>query len=160
MNDPRPAADDVRLSTADLANAGDLAKERAAEQGAPKSIVTPPPVSDRQVRETKRAELADSAARTTHADEDHPTPLFASNETEDFRHRWSDIQTGFVDEPRQAVERADALVAAAIKRLAEIFAEERANLERQWSRGGDVSTEDLRVALRRYRGFFDRLLSV
>ena len=61
---------------------------------------------------------------------------------------------------RQAVERADALVASAIKRLAEIFANERSSLEEQWARGGDASTEDLRVALRRYRAFFDRLLSV
>jgi hypothetical protein len=94
------------------------------------------------------------------ADNDHSTPLFAGNEADDFRHRWSDIQTGFVDEPREAVERADALVASAIKRLAEVVRHERATLEQQWSRGNDVSTEDLRVALRRYRGFFDRLLSV
>jgi len=65
-----------------------------------------------------------------------------------------------VDEPRKSVENADSLVAAAIKRLAEIFARERSSLEQQWAQGGDVSTEDLRLALQRYRSFFDRLLSV
>lgn len=88
------------------------------------------------------------------------TPLFPSNELDDLRTRWKDIQTGFVDEPRRAVEQADGLVASAMKRLAEVFAQERSGLEQQWDRGDNVSTEDLRVALQRYRSFFDRLLSV
>jgi hypothetical protein len=65
-----------------------------------------------------------------------------------------------VDEPRRAVEQADSLVASAMKRLAEVFAEERFNLEHQWDRGDNVSTEDLRIALQRYRSFFQRLLSI
>ena len=73
---------------------------------------------------------------------------------------WDTIQGGFVDEPRRAVEQADSLVAGAMKRLAEIFTEERAKLEGQWDRKKSVSTEDLRLALRRYRSFFGRLLSV
>ena len=88
------------------------------------------------------------------------TPLFPGNELEGLRTRWKEIQTGFVDEPRKAVEQADGLVASAMKRLAEVFAEERSGLEQQWDRGDSVSTEDLRVALQRYRTFFDRLLSV
>jgi hypothetical protein len=92
--------------------------------------------------------------------EEGPSTLFPENETNDFRTRWTDIQTGFVDEPRRAVEQADALVAEVIKRLANSFAEERSKLEGQWGRGDDVSTEDLRVSLRRYRSFFDRLLNV
>src|SRR3954469_21992528 len=96
-----------------------------------------------------------------HVDEEHGNEsLFAANEAQDFRTKWERIQTGFVDEPRKAVEDADGLVAAAIKRLAEVFADERAKLEREWDRGDNVSTEDLRIALRRYRSFFDRLLSV
>ena len=87
-------------------------------------------------------------------------PLFDERQGADFRSRWFDIQAGFVDEPRKSVEKADELVAAAIKRLAEIFADERKKLEAEWGSGDDVSTEDLRVALRRYRSFFDRLLSV
>jgi len=88
------------------------------------------------------------------------TPLFAAPESQDFRTKWEKVQTAFVDEPRKAVQDADALVASAIKRLAEVFADERAKLEHSWDRGDNVSTEDLRVALRRYRSFFDRLLSV
>ena len=91
---------------------------------------------------------------------DGSTQLFPSNELQDLRTRWKDIQTGFVDEPRKAVEQADGLVASAMKRLAEVFAQERSGLEQQWDRGDNVSTEDLRVALQRYRSFFDRLLSV
>lgn len=87
-------------------------------------------------------------------------PLFPSEEANDLRGRWDAIQAGFVDEPRKAVEQADSLVALAMKRLAETFANERSQLEGQWDRGDDVSTEDLRVALRRYRSFFGRLLSM
>jgi hypothetical protein len=87
------------------------------------------------------------------------TPLFAGGETESFRSRWMEIQTGFVDEPRRAVEQADGLVAEVIQRLAKVFAEERGKLEQQWGQGDDVDTEDLRVALQRYRSFFERLLS-
>ena len=91
---------------------------------------------------------------------DDAAPLFPSNELESLRARWKEIQTAFVDEPRKAVEQADGLVASAMKRLAEVFAQERSKLEQQWDRGDSVSTEDLRVALQRYRSFFDRLLSV
>jgi hypothetical protein len=93
-------------------------------------------------------------------DIDKPTPLFPENEATNFRNRWTEIQTAFVDEPRRAVEQGDALVADVIKRLASSFADERSKLEGQWGRGDNVSTEDLRVALQRYRAFFDRLLSV
>jgi hypothetical protein len=87
-------------------------------------------------------------------------PLLANDEAEDLRHKWSSIQAGFVDEPRNAVQEADKLVARAVQRLAEVFSEERTKLEQQWSRGDKVSTEDLRVVLQRYRSFFSRLLSV
>lgn len=92
--------------------------------------------------------------------EESAEPLFPGQETGELRERWQAIQAGFVDEPRKAVEEADGLVASAMKRLAEIFANERDRLESQWDRGDDVSTEDLRIALRRYRSFFDRLLSM
>jgi hypothetical protein len=87
-------------------------------------------------------------------------PLFEQNETEEFRARWNNIQVQFVDEPRRSVEQADELVAQTMKRLAEVFARERDRLEQEWDRGDNVSTEDLRIALQRYRSFFDRLLSV
>ena len=85
--------------------------------------------------------------------------LLPSEQAGDFRRRWQDIQASFVDEPRQSVEQADALVADLLQRLAAGFADERKRLEGQWDLGGDVSTEDLRVALTRYRSFFDRLLA-
>jgi hypothetical protein len=87
-------------------------------------------------------------------------PLFPAGEATSFRARWGEAQTSFVDEPRHAVEQADGLVAEMMQRLASVFADERSKVEQQWSRGDDISTEDLRVALQRYRSFFDRLLSV
>ena len=86
-------------------------------------------------------------------------PLLGEDEAGSFRERWHKVQASFVDEPRTSVEQADALVAELMQRLAETFAEERSQLESQWSRGEDVSTEDLRVALQRYRSFFERLLA-
>ena len=115
-------------------------------------------------RPTSTAELAKDLeqpeARDRAAGKDAAATLFPDNEANNFRTRWTEIQTGFVDEPRRSVEQADALVAEVIKRLANSFAEERKKLEGQWGRGDDVSTEDLRVSLRRYRSFFDRLLNV
>ena len=90
---------------------------------------------------------------------DSPGPLFPEDELHNFRARWDQVQTSFVDEPRKAVEGADSLVANVVKRIAEQFANERENLEKQWDRGDSVNTEDLRQALKRYRAFFDRLLS-
>jgi hypothetical protein len=89
----------------------------------------------------------------------HESPLFNEAELRDFRARWDQVQTSFVDEPRHAVEQADTLVATVVKRIAEQFAEERAKLEKQWDRGDNVSTEDLRQGFKRYRAFFDRLLA-
>ena len=86
--------------------------------------------------------------------------LFNPDEAQDMRTRWEKVQIGFVDEPRDAVQQADQLVATVIQRLAQIFADERNRLEHEWGKGDDVSTEDLRMALRRYRSLFDRLLSV
>ena len=113
-------------------------------------------------RVTSTRELAKDLERKPSGKADHPAnaALFPENESRDFHKRWTDIQTAFVDEPRQAVEQADELVAEVIKRLADSFARERSRLEGQWGRGDNVSTEDLRVALQRYRAFFDRLLNI
>jgi hypothetical protein len=97
---------------------------------------------------------------TAPAPDKQVVPLFSAEETKDFRGRWDSVQVNFVDQPRQVVEQADSLVAVAMKRLAEMFAAERARLEAQWDRGDNVSTEDLRLALQRYRSFFGRILSV
>ncbi len=118
------------------------------------SDVTPRP-SGASTSGASTAAVAAAPAR-----EGDSAPLFSPDDARNFRSRWENLQVSFVDEPRRAVEQADSLVAEAIKRLAEVFADERQKLEKQWDRGDNVSTEDLRVALQRYRAFFGRLLSV
>ena len=132
------------LSTADLAVAANRSGGSTAELDRK--------IDDREVERARAQGTADAGAPVN-------TPLLAGDVVNELRKRWTDIQAGFVDEPRRAVEQADGLVAEAIKRLAETFASERDQLEGQWDRGGDVSTEDLRQALQRYRSFFSRLLS-
>jgi hypothetical protein len=97
------------------------------------------------------AGTADTATKAGH--------LLAANDAEAFRARWTDVQHGFVDAPRQAVEQADGLVAELMQHLAKTFTDERGRLEGQWDQGDDVSTEDLRTAFQRYRLFFERLLT-
>ena len=84
--------------------------------------------------------------------------LLSREESEHFRTRWNEIQGKFVDEPRAAVQQADALVAEVIEQITHMFTNERTSLEGQWTQGNDVSTEDLRMALQRYRAFFNRLV--
>lgn len=127
------------LTTADLASHG-IAKEHA-------DVL--------RLMNSGERETADRAGAAS-----GPLPLFSEPEMEDFRSQWSKVQTGFVDEPRLTVEGADKLVASVMQRLAEGFAAERSGLEKQWDRGDNVSTEDLRIALQRYRSFFDRLLKL
>jgi hypothetical protein len=118
----------------------------------------PPAATDRPRDTAPRVRDESEDARALHHDES--APLFAADEAQQLRARWDAIQTAFVDEPRRAVENADELVASAMKRLAEVFARERENLEHQWDRGEQISTEDLRVAFQRYRSFFTRILRV
>jgi len=87
-------------------------------------------------------------------------PILDEREAAELRARWQQIQAGFVDDPQNSVGQADQLIATAIQRLTEIFAGEKATLERTWSGGQKMSTEDMRQSLRRYRSFFDRILSV
>jgi hypothetical protein len=89
-----------------------------------------------------------------------PEVFLAPDEADTMRQRWSDIQAAFVDEPRQAVERADGLVDEVLKRVADGFSSRRAALEQQWGRGDEATTDDLRITLQRYRAFFERLLKV
>ena len=144
MADMNPPKQD--LSTADLAVAANRSAGGSTAELDRK-------IDDREVERARTTGPADAAMA-------RETPLLAGDVVNELRTRWTDIQAGFVDEPRRAVEQADSLVAEAIKRLAETFANERNQLEGQWDRGGDVSTEDLRQALQRYRSFFSRLLSV
>jgi len=164
--------EDQPLSTADIAAGRQTAgstmppaseREQAHANG---TVVEPPrPTSATQTPTSTppRGAAAPGGERTTPptaaTGEDAATPLVPASQAEDYRTRWGSIQTGFVDEPRKAVEQADGLVAEVIQRVADVFAEERSKLEAQWSRGDEADTEDLRMALRRYRSFFERLLS-
>ena len=147
---PRPSTDDI-------------AQGRAAGGTGSSGDGTTPPGSIQPSVSTGRAgstvdgpATADPTADPT-ADR---TPLFPAAQSQELRSRWESIQVGFVDEPRAAVEQADSLVAEVMQTLATTFSRERSGLEGQWSKGEDVSTEDLRQTLRRYRSFFDRLLSL
>ncbi len=133
------------MSTAEFAAAGTTAEQKRDASG-------------REVTTTKTSSV-DRKPMDRAASERHEA-LFPGTEAQSFQGRWSEIQAGFVDEPRQSVEKADAMVAEVMQRLAQVFADERSRLEQQWDRGEDTDTEALRQALRRYRSFFDRLLSM
>jgi hypothetical protein len=120
----------------------------------------PPPFNRADGHDRSAAPGQAPAPPESHADVPHRTMLIPGDESMRLRSRWSDIQAAFVDEPREAVRQADALVNDVTRRVTEVFASERAGLEKQWDRGDQVTTEDLRVALQRYRTFFDRLLSL
>ena len=141
---------DEQLSTRDSASSSTEPRDQ------------PSAADDREDRDTStRYDRTTSAAEPTAepARDRDDAPLLREDEGAELSSRWESIQVTFVDDPRRAVEEADALVARVMQQLADGFARERENLEGQWTRGEDVSTEDLRVALQRYRSFFQRLLS-
>jgi len=139
---------DRRVTTEDMARAAE--NKRDMTHSKEQSI----PLEDRHETEKHRERRANGDG------EDRLSPLFSEQEAKDFRSRWSSIQTGFVDEPRKSVEQADELVAQTMQRLAESFSQQKKQLETAWEKSEAISTEELRIALRRYRSFFDRLLSV
>lgn len=104
----------------------------------------------------RRAETTTPAS----AEVDGLEPLFETDEAKRFRTQWLSIQSKFVDDPRESVKQADELVASVLKSVTMGFSDRRVALEQQWNSGEDISTEDLRVALKRYRSFFDRLLTL
>jgi len=141
-HDDRAREQRQELTTADMAN-----PNRTADQE----------TNARNVTELRPGQSgSQSGPMESHAER---TPLLGTDEAGKFQSRWTSIQAEFVDDPRHAVESADHLVAEAIQRLAQIFADQRAQLEGQWDRGDNISTEDLRVALQHYRSFFQRLLA-
>ena len=111
------------------------------------SIPSQAPVSEAITHESSIGTNAGSSAA-----------LLSREESEHYRTRWNEIQGKFVDEPRSAVQQADALVSEVIEQITQMFANEHSSLEGQWNQGNDVSTEDLRKALQRYRSFFNRLV--
>ena len=119
---------------------------------------------------TERSELKHSLATDRHIPVEHgeqdarvqrlpDAELLPDGEREQLRGTWERVQVLFVDEPREAVQQAHDLVDTVIERITDRFAEQRDGLMGTWTRGDDVSTEDLRIALQRYRSFFDRLLT-
>jgi hypothetical protein len=182
-----PSAPDA-VTTADMAAAGDRAgaapsasqpdaapspsqpaaaqaRQRAAAQAEAEAVPEAPKTGARAATETEATPATETEARpATEAEamaaSGAAASLFPADQSSGYRSRWQEIQTGFVDEPRAAVQEADNLVAEVMRQLARTFADERRQLEAQWSEGEEISTEDLRLALRRYRSFFDRLLSV
>ena len=144
--------EEEQLSTADLAGRAENAPQNRDEEWAGRPTLVKK--EDERMQDGNREKTSPSPAA-----EMTSTPLFSEGEITELRHRWGDVQSAFVDEPRKAVQEADQLVATVMTRLAEGFAQERSNLEKQWGSGRDVSTEDLRLAMQRYRSFFDRLLN-
>jgi len=120
--------------------------ERSAPGSSGRGLTTADIASGRQTPEPTQAE-------------EHASNLIPEERLSSLREQWTTIQTSFVDEPKSSVEKADGLVADVIQTLAKRFAEERDTLERQWSSGGEASTEDLRKAMQHYRSFFERLLA-
>ena len=164
---------DETLDTRDLASASDRALgDRTASSDFPHAAPTATGAATRDTASesgsgfgsdaTPRAGNAAAPAATdagSASASDGGESLLPAELTATFSRRWEEVQAQFVDHPRGAVEEADRLVAALMKQLAGDFAREREQLEAQWDRGADISTEDLRVALQRYRSFFRRLLS-
>ena len=151
----RKTDDTEELTTADLARSANRTDQPPETEFQDEAESTPkmPVRSDRSVTDiSERAAKAPAPADAT--------PLFPEDQLRDLQSKWNNIQTGFVDEPRTAVQDADGLVASTMQQLAEAFSRERAKLEQQWGRGDSVSTEDLRVAFQRYRSFFRRMLSL
>ena len=139
-------------------------QETATRENLEESTLDQPKLSTSDIANPSRtlpaSETGTAAVAAAETGDASHQPLFPANELQTFRSQWDQAQSLFVDDPRRAVEQADGLVASTIQRLAQGFAEERTKLEGQWDRGEEVSTEDLRQILRRYRDFFGRLLSL
>lgn len=151
-------------------NADDMRGDRSNVDPSADPSAMPPDRTrqlDRDIQRDAQGRLTDREVVRPPADRDlgdlegaERTALFEPAQLNEFKGRWSEIQGSFVDEPRRAVQQADALVSDVISRIADSFGRERGQLEQQWDRGGDVSTEELRQALQRYRSFFSRLLTL
>lgn len=152
------SATDAGLSTEDLARPRD---DRDPDRGTPPAAADAPPPTVDAAEGSPSTERA--VAGTPHAsapeEGQENEPLLGPEEAEAFKSKWQAVQTAFVDDPQDAVRTADALVAEVMQTLARSFASRKEGLESQWGRGEEVLTEDLRIALQRYRSFFNRLLS-
>jgi hypothetical protein len=135
------------------------ADEFAANRGEPAGAGPSPAQAESAISSDAGSEGLDDDYRSS-AQSSTDTSLFPDAELAEMRRGWDSVQAGFVDDPKRCVEQADGLVADFVEQLSSGFAKARSRLEQQWSRGEEASTEDLRIALKRYREFFDRLLAV
>lgn len=153
------SATDAGLSTEDLARPRD---DRDTGRGTPSAAAdgAPPSTVDAAGDTAFTGERAVGTPGSSAPEQGQENePLLGPEEAEAFQSKWQAVQTAFVDDPQDAVRTADALVAEVMQTLARSFASRKEGLESQWSRGEEVLTEDLRIALQRYRSFFNRLLS-
>jgi hypothetical protein len=146
-----PVSTDQGTQVADAVSPERAADDRPRERGLSTADLAGSGTNGRDPRPAPRRDESSAPDRA---------PLFEREDAGELRRRWDGVQVGFVDEPRRSVEQADGLVAEVMQSLASAFARERSALEEQWNKGEEVSTEDLRQTLRRYRSFFDRLLSL
>jgi hypothetical protein len=135
------------------------ADPRTTETAGGKGGLQTDPVMKAQTTGTAESRPAGGDSSNAASHEGGASSLLPTDKADSFGRRWTDIQSNFVDEPKTAVRNADGLVSEVIQELSSRFAQEREGFEHQWSGGGDVSTEDLRMALRHYRDFFQRLLA-
>ncbi|MEW2316395.1 hypothetical protein [Streptomyces bauhiniae] len=155
---PPPAYPGEASALSDDARGGPGERQSAPERtatGEPTGTQERTPVADRDRRPEGDQRQGGGQPRSVDEGAD---PLIAHQEAQNYRERWSKIQGTFVDDPKDAVRSADALVADVIQSLAATFADHKKELEGQWSRGEQVETEGLRVALQQYRTFFNQLL--
>ncbi len=124
------------------------------------NVVDTAPERQEDEQRAREEERRIESRQATHTIDEKLMPLFEDNEAEKFRTEWLNIQSKFVDNPRESVREADELVAGVLKSVTMSFHDRRTSLEKQWNGGKNVSTEDLRLALKRYRSFFDRLLTL
>ena len=151
-----PTAEDDSAARQEYSSAGmepataQPRQSAAAAEPSSATMRTDPPAAQTEPSETETGISTDQSRTNS---------LFA-DDTSGLRSRWDDVQAAFVDDPKECVQKADTLVAEVVEQLTNGFSEARSRLEAQWSRGEEASTEDLRLALKRYREFFQRLLSV
>ncbi|WP_213575218.1 hypothetical protein [Rhodococcus sp. USK13] len=148
---PGPAAESTERSTD--ASSSPVEDQRSTDTSS--SPVEDQRSTDEPVRSTEQAQ---PSAQETESASNHT--LFGEDELSVLRSRWDEVQSGFVDDPKECVQKADGLVSDVVDRITTGFSEARSRLEEQWARGEEGSTEDLRLALKRYREFFQRLLSL
>ena len=144
-------------------------RHESGEAMEPSTVHTDPPADAAPAEDEQLSTADESSAVRTESSQMETAPsselstersLLADNDLSGLRSRWDDVQAAFVDNPKECVQKADTLVAEVVEQLTTGFSDARSRLEAQWDRGEKVSTEDLRVALKRYREFFQRLLSV